>query len=87
MGVRGVSLAQQCKHTDKREPLVVWNACLGVQVGIRFHPAQLQHCIHDREEAICFCSEREQKQTFKQTSIRGAGMDELGREEFWFVEM
>lgn len=60
MGVRGLSLAQQCKHTDKREPLVLWNACLGAQVGIRFHPTQLQRCICGGEEAICFCSEREQ---------------------------
>lgn len=85
MGERGQSLAQQCKHADKREPFVVWNTCLGAQVGIRFHPTQLQNCIYDREEAICFCSKREQKQTFKQTS--GTGMDEVGREEFWFGKM
>lgn len=33
MGVRGLSLGRQCKHTDKREPWVVWNTCLGAQVG------------------------------------------------------
>lgn len=44
---------------------------------VRFHPTQLQHCIHDREEAICFCSEREQKQTCKQTGTRGTGIDEV----------
>lgn len=87
MGVRVPSLAQQCKHTDKREPLVVWNTCLGAQVGIRFHLIQLQLCINDREEAICFCSETEQKQTFKQTSSKGTGMDEMGREEFCSGEM
>lgn len=74
MGVRGLSSTQQCKHTDKREPLEEWNACLGAQVGIRFHPTQLHHCSHDvrgvgESGGICFCSKREQNKLVLQRRV------------------
>lgn len=88
MGVRELSSAQQCKHTDKREPLEEWNACLGAQVGIRFHPTQLHHCSHDARGGWggwvggAFAFVAEESKTNYQTSTTKTGMDEVEKEEF-----